>query len=196
MTYTTCSNGGYRCCRGLGFQALAAVTRALNLDSIFGVKSARRSRMKPPFSRFSVYFSLRPISGFGPPVLGIVPYPPLPLTTSNSSPATSTPHGYQPAGMRPLSESVPRALETPEVAAERSNTAAAFASASATNRRVPSGDSARAFGVAPSDGPVGGGSRRRATPFRVLVSTTATWSVLPDATKSRVPSRLRIIADG
>jgi len=130
--------------------------------------------MNPPFSRFSVYLSLRPIVGLGPPVLGTVPYPPLPLTTSNSSPAMSTPHVYQPAGMRPLRASFLRAVGTPDVAAERSNTATAFASASATNKRVPSGDSARLFGVAPSDGPAGGGSSKRATTLRVLVSTTAT----------------------
>src|SRR5689334_8330204 len=104
--------------------------------------------------------------------------------------------GYQPAGIRPASLSVPVAVATPAVSADRSNTATAFASASAANRRVPSAESASAFGVAPSPGPDGGGSSNRATTFRDFVSTTATWSVLPDATNSRLPSRFNSSADG
>src|SRR5262245_58575310 len=106
--------------------------------------------------RFSEYSFVRPMAGLGPRGFAIEPLP-FPHATTSWSPTTSNADGYQPAGMRPASLSLPAAVATPDVTAERSNTATAFASASATNRRVPSFESDKAFGVAPSPGPAGGG---------------------------------------
>src|SRR5262245_55709769 len=93
---------------------------------------------------------------------------PLALATSTASPSEISDVGYQPVGTRPASLSSPEAVATFDVRAERLNTATAFASASATKRRVPSVDNATAFGVDPSSGPAGGGSSNRATTFSVV----------------------------
>src|SRR5512146_1457674 len=118
--------------------------------------------MNPPVRIPMEYSSFRPVAGLGPFGLARDPWP-LPLTASRASPTGSTLDAYQPVGMRPAILSSPRALDTPDVDAERSNTAIAFASASATSRRAPSAESAMALGVEPSFGPAGGGSSRRAT---------------------------------
>src|SRR5213594_4224548 len=114
------------------------------------------------------------LRGFGPSGFGDDPRP-LPFTTKSVSPDATTPVGYQPTGMRPASRSLPFADAVFDVADVRSNTATAFASA--TYRRVPSFESASAFGVLPSPGPSGGGSTNRATIARRLVSITCTRSV-------------------
>ena len=143
--------------------------------------------------------------GFGPVHL------PFALTTNNESAVASTADGYQPVGMRPTSRSVSvsdaplrgggcettRGSPDEAVPGDRSNTATALLSASATNRRSPSGESASAWGVLPSCGPAGGGSSRVEMTRAARVSTTAIRSVLPDAMNSLLPpSRDRIIADG
>src|SRR5213075_1120121 len=110
---------------------------------------------------------------FGPRGLDSEPFP-LPLAAITASPMIATDVGYHPAGIRPASLSSPRAVATLDVAADRLKTPTAFASASATNRRDPSAESAIAFGVAPSFGPAGGGSSNRAITRCVFVSTTAT----------------------
>src|SRR5690606_39247519 len=63
-------------------------------------------------------------------------------------------------------------------------------------RRVPSGASESALGVLPSRGPAGGGSSSWVITRRVRVSTTATRSVLPEATNRRVPDALSASAEG
>src|SRR5512142_3472689 len=88
----------------------------------------------------------------GPSGLGPAPRP-LPFTTIRVSPSATTAVGYHSVGMRPASLSSPFAAATPERLAERSNTATAFASPSAANRRVPSAERASALGVEPSPGP-------------------------------------------
>ena len=84
----------------------------------------------------------------------------------------------------------------PEVAAERSNTATALLSASATKRRCPEGESASALGVLPSPVPPGTVSTSSVMTRAAFVSTTLTRSVLAEATKSREPSGLRSRAEG
>ena len=128
-------------------------------------------------------------------MLGPVPRP-LPLATMSESPRTASAAGYHSVGMRPTSESLPLAEGTPDVRAESSKTATALLSASATNRRLPPAESARAFGVLPSCGPAGGGSINVATTRPSRVSTATTRSVLPEATKRRDPSALSTIAEG
>ena len=127
--------------------------------------------------------------------LGAVPRP-LPFTTKSESAEAAIAVGYHAVGMRPASASVPMAVGTPLSLADRSKTATAFASLSATKSRVPPGESASADGVLPSPGPDGGGSRSSPSTVRALVSTTVTRSVLAEATKSRDWSRLSSIADG
>ncbi len=95
-----------------------------------------------------------------------------------------------------MSRSAPVAAFTPDVAADRSNTATALLSASATKSRVPLAESASAFGVLPSPGPAGAASCSSAIILRARVSTTATRSVVDDAIYNRVPSSLRSSADG
>ncbi len=99
-------------------------------------------------------------------------------------------------GIRPISRSWPLPLPTPAVAGPSSKTATALLSASATNSLAPSSDSASALGVLPSAGPAGAGSNRSVMTRPVRVSATLTRSVLPEATKSRVPAALRSSADG
>src|SRR5437588_6208061 len=137
-------------------------------------------------------------AGCGPFGLGPAPRP-LPFATSRVSPAASTAVGYQPTGMRPTRRSRPRSrpeAATPEVADERSKTATALLSDSATSRRRPAAASARALGVLPSGGPAGGASRSCAITRRVRVSTTATRSVLAEATNRRAPPAASSNADG
>src|SRR5258706_1810703 len=88
-------------------------------------------------------------SGFHGPGFGAVPRP-LPLRTIRSFPSAVIAEGYHPTGILPASTSLPAAPETPEIAAERLNTATALLSASATKSLVPSGESASALGVLPS----------------------------------------------
>ncbi len=126
--------------------------------------------------------------GCGPWRFGPLPVP-LPLTTHSESPCTSSAVGYHCVGIRPMRESTCTSPDSWK-------TATAFASASATNSRVPSGDSARAFGVLPSRTPPGGGSSSQRITRRARVSTTATRSVLALAAKSRLPSALSASADG
>src|SRR5579884_2695374 len=200
MMYTTWRNGGYANRRDDAVQAFAAATRALKRASASPVVSARGTRMKLPASRASVYVSPAPWlrraeGGWGPLGFGTVPRP-LALATTSASFTGSTAVVYQPAGIRPLRRSLPCASGTFDVCGVRSNTATAFASASATNSRDPSADRARPFGVEPSLGPAGGGSRSRATTRRRWVSSTATWSVLPDAIYKRDPSGFSRSAEG
>src|SRR5579872_2353724 len=132
-------------------------------------------------------------AGDGPRGLGAVPVP-FPLATRMVSPAVRIADGYQPTGMRPSSEARPESANAESD--DTSNTATAFASASAANKRRPSGDMASALGVLPSDGPEGGGSRSSPSTVPRLVSTTLTRSVVADTTYRRVPSRLATMADG
>src|ERR1700680_1818891 len=129
------------------------------------------------------------------PMWGAVPRP-VPLTTMTSLPSAAIADGYQPTGILPASTSFPVAPETADVDAERSNTATALLSASATNSRVASGESASAFGVLPSPVAAGEASLSVVITRWLRVSMTFTLSVLPDATKSRAPSGLSSTADG
>src|SRR3954453_10897170 len=115
--------------------------------------------------------------GFGP-----VPRP-FAFSTSRESPTANTPLGYHPTGIRHSRPSFPLPADKPK-------TATALLSASATNRRVPSFERARAFGLLPSEGPEGGGSGSVLLTLNRAVSTTATLPVLAEATNSRVPAAL------
>src|SRR2546423_4207884 len=116
--------------------------------------------------------------------------------TMRSAASATRADGYHPTGMRPTSASLPLAVATPDVAEERSNTATALLSASATNSRVPSGERASAFGVLPSPVPAGEGSLSVVRTCLLRVSTTLMRSVLPDTAKSLDPSPLRRSAEG
>src|SRR5689334_11250531 len=126
---------------------------------------------------------------------GAVPRP-FAFATRMSLPSTTTPAGYQPTGILPISESAVGTVATPEVPADSVNTAMALLSASATNNLLPSGETASAFGVLPSFVAAGTGSLNVATTCSRRVSTTAILSVLPDATNSLLPSGLSVIAEG
>src|SRR5947199_6467658 len=81
-------------------------------------------------------------------------------------------------------------------AGERSKTAIALLSASATSSLDSSADNVIAFGVLPSEGPAGAASLRRCTTRFRFVSTTAISSDPAKATKSRDPDLFDAIADG
>src|SRR6185312_6442682 len=173
----TCVNGGYRPAprAEAGWsQWLARATRAVYCASAAGEASGRTMVVSVPVNWPNVYdrgTRAAGLAGVGPPGLGAVPVP-LPLATRIVSPAARMADGYQSTGMRPSGAAPP----------ETSNTATALASASATNRRRPSGDSASALGVLPSARPAGGGSRSSPITARRLVSTTLTRSVVADTT--------------
>ena len=80
-----------------------------------------------------------------------------------SPPSARTADGYHPTGILPANASFPVAAETPDVDGERSKSATALLSASATNKRVPFAESASAFGVLPSPVAAGEGSLSVAT---------------------------------
>src|SRR2546423_1932618 len=193
----TCSNGGYFVSGLVELQPFATATRPDRAARSLGGDLKALMIDRVPLIWPSVYSGV--CGGIGCPGcqcprFGAVPRP-LALVTKRSLPSATMPDGYQPTGILPVSLSLPPALETPAVAAERSNNPTALLSPSATNSRVPSGESASAFGVLPS--PVAGpASSSVATICRLRVSTTTILSVLPDATKSRVPSPLSTNADG
>src|SRR5690349_20238681 len=126
---------------------------------------------------------------------GAVPRP-LAFATRMSLPSTRTPAGYQPTGILPINESAVDTLATPDVPADSVNTAIALLSASATKSLLPSGETASALGVLPSLEVAETESVNVVTTCSRFVSTTAILSVLPDATNRRLPSGLRVIADG
>jgi len=84
----------------------------------------------------------------------------------------------------------------PALSLESSNIATALLSASAIKSRRPSGESAKAFGVLPSPVPPGTVSNSWVITCALVRSTTATRSVLAEATKSRVPVELSRRDDG
>src|SRR5439155_22332759 len=86
------------------------------------------------------------VSGTGQSRLACVPWR-LPERTRSSLPTSATAVGYQSVGMRPSNFPVATL-----------NAATALLSASATNRRLPSGLSATALGVLPSGGAPGAAS--------------------------------------
>src|SRR5204863_2830225 len=98
--------------------------------------------------------------------------------------------GYQSVGMRPAGWPA----EPP--AGERSKTAIALLSASATSSLDSSADNVIAFGVLPSEGPAGAASLRRCRTFFVFVSTTAISSDPANATNNRDPDLFNTSADG
>ena len=108
---------------------------------------------------------------------------PFALTTTTSLPTRTSEAGYHSVGTRP--RRVPRVV---------SKSATALLSASATNRRLPSAEIARAFGVLPSCGPAGGASLKVLTTLAVLISTMEIESVVDEVTNSRFP--LSSNADG
>src|SRR6185437_6041009 len=195
----TCVNGGYRPAprAEAGWsQWLARATRAVYCASAPGEASGRTMVVSVPVNWPNVYdrgTRAAGVAGVGPPGLGAVPVP-FPLATRIVSPATRMADGYQSTGMRPSSAARPESASAESL--DTSNTATAFASASAAKRRRPSADNASALGVLPSDGPAGGGSRSSPTVARRFVSTTLTRSVVADTTYSRAPSRLATIAEG
>src|SRR2546423_6209561 len=148
----TCSNGGYLFPGLAEFQPLAAATRAERASrsadaGLIGLMIERVPLICP-----SVYSGV--CGGIGCPGcqcprFGAVPRP-LALMTKRSLPSATIAAGYQPAGILPASLSLPPAVETPEVAADRSNKPTALLSPSATNNPLPSRESASAFGVLPS----------------------------------------------
>src|SRR4051812_26754600 len=113
-----------------------------------------------------------------------------------SLPSATSADGYQPTGILPTSASAPVTPDTPDVVAERSKTATALLSPSATNRRRPSGERESAFGVLPSPVAAGEGSARVVTASPGRVSMASIRSVLPDAPKRVEPSICDSNADG
>src|SRR4051794_11649998 len=80
---------------------------------------------------------------------------PLPLATNRValSGLTATADGYQPTGMNPFTTEIPsayRLASSSRVAPEMSTTITSLLSALATNRALPSGETATASGVPPS----------------------------------------------
>src|SRR5580700_10404931 len=135
-----------------------------------------------------------PWPGVGPSGFAWLPRP-LPHRIRNWPPAYRTPVGYQSVGMRPSSGGFAESGRGARFS-ETSKTAIALLSASAANSVDSSLESARAFGVLPSDGPSGAASLKYRNTFFLAVSTIATWSVAARATNSRDPDAFETSAEG
>src|SRR5215469_558178 len=172
MIYTTCLKGGYRRPARCWYHPLASATRRENRASAAGLTSPEHIRMLP-FSCPRSYPSGRLIAspGVGPSGLAWLPCP-FPLRTISLLSISRRPVGYQSVGMRPIGRTVAD-LARLDASSETSKTAIALLSASATYSFVASWESARAFGVLPSDGAPGAWSSRYRKTFLARVSTIA-----------------------
>src|SRR5213083_1235597 len=90
---------------------------------------------------------------------------------------TETAVGYQPVGMKPRTRLEP--------ARETSTTATALLSAFATKSDLPSGESARAFGVVPAGEEGVSVTRTFSLTWPPAISSASTVSSLPQDTKRR-----------
>src|SRR5262245_35557023 len=164
------------------------MTRRVIADS--AAWSGVRMMESAPVSRFPVYRpSRRTPPGCGPRGFGSLVRP-LPFSTKNRVPsaANMTDVGYQPTGTHPSTLLAPGFVT--------STTATVLLSALATSSFVPSGDSARLFGVVPTGALGYNATEICSLADREARSTTHTAFVFAQATNSRLPSLDCIIALG
>src|SRR5437660_2391084 len=128
------------------------------------------------------------------PALGPVPSP-FAVAINRSSPRTASALGYQSVGIKPVAERCPFS-SLPSRIPERSKTATALSEESATNRRLPSSDIARALGEVPEYCWPGRRVPRNLTGLPSAGDATATVSALDSATYSSFSSGLNSMAVG